>query len=263
MSLRRLSVGAMIAALEYTLNHEDAGAVFAAHPILEGYRPRLQEVYDALISSRQERPALAPEKERVLRQELKALDDRHDGLCRLLHGVLTLAFQHADSEGYAYEMEELRDLLFPFGKRVVQMKLPIEAAEAKRLAKQIEVVSNQKLLQKVKFSSAEVTTNALKLAQEIVEVGTSMDEALARLQGIDEDTSSPKVREAKRSFMAWMRRFDDLAALELSEDSKEYTKLLKVLHEQLGGLPDLPKESKAALSPSAEDTPATNETTNT
>lgn len=240
--LRRLSTGAMITILDYTLNHENPGKVFGENALLDALRPRLQQAYEALLSSRPAEEAPGPEQVRELSVALKGLDKRHDDLCRLLHSMLTLAARHAETEAYAAKIEGLQERLFPFGLKIVRMKYTEEAGEAQRLAEQIAAVPTQKLLQKLKFTSAEISSNALQVAQGLTEVGQEMSEKLNALYGL-EDEDAPGLREAKNAFIVWMNRLQDLAGLELGTDSDAYRTLFKALDESLASLPEAAPET--------------------
>ena len=242
-ALRELSTPAMLYVLKEMLERPENKAIFEGAPLLQGYQKHLQEAYKALLKSR---PSAEPAPQDDPPQErLRLLDQRHDAINSVVYRLLGIATQLLSDPQESAFFEQLRKQLYPHQLRVNSFSRSEEVAEALRLQKQLKASPEaQKSLDTLEFACGSERFHAGQLLNELFDVAAQMNDCLREIAGLPPENRAQFDTEARKSFLAWVSRFQDAAQLLLRGQEKTLSTLFAPLDEKLREI-DLAKAAKA------------------
>lgn len=246
-ALRDLSTLSMLYVLKEMLERPENKAVWENYPLLSSYRTHLHDVYLALVASRP--TVTSTPKDNSLRERLGQLDQRHDLINSMVYRLLGVVAQIlADSAQRAF-FEQLQQQLYPHRLRVNAFSRSEEVAEALRLQKQLkDAPKARKALDSIELVCGKERFHVGKLLDELFEVAEQMNEGLRELAGLPPESQAQSDTEARKSFMAWMSRFQDAARLLLRDEPDTFSSFFAPLEEKLHEID--------ALTPTKEQPPA-------
>ncbi len=200
--------------------------------MLSSYRTHLHDVYLALVASRP--TVTSTPKDNSLRERLGQLDQRHDLINSMVYRLLGVVAQIlADSAQRAF-FEQLQQQLYPHRLRVNAFSRSEEVAEALRLQKQLkDAPKARKALDSIELVCGKERFHVGKLLDELFEVAEQMNEGLRELAGLPPESQAQSDTEARKSFMAWMSRFQDAARLLLRDEPDTFSSFFAPLEEKL------------------------------
>ncbi|MCB9638683.1 MAG: hypothetical protein H6727_07230 [Myxococcales bacterium] len=231
-ALRELSTPAMLYVLKEMLERTENKTFWDRDPLLKGYKKHLKETYDALVASR---PTADPApKDNSLRERLGQLDQRHDLINSTVFRLLGVTAQILPEPEQRAFFERLQKQLYPHRLRVNAFSRSEEVAEALRLQKQLKDSPDaQKALDGLELVCGKQRFHVGKLLNELFDVAAEMNDGLRELAGLPPESQAQIDTEARKSFMAWMSRFQDAARLLLREDADALSSLFAPLEEKL------------------------------
>jgi hypothetical protein len=242
-ALRELSTPAMLYVLKEMLERPENKAIFEGDPLLQGYQKHLQETYKALLKSR---PSADPApKEDPPQARLRQLDQRHDAINNVVYRLLGIAIQLLSDPKESAFFEQLRKQLYPHQLRVNLFSRSEEVAEALRLQKQLKTSpESQKALDTLELVCGSQRFHVGQLLNELFDVAAQMNDCLREIAGLPPENRAQFDTEARKSFLAWVARFQDAAQLLLRGQGQSLSTLFAPLDEKLREI-DLAKAAKA------------------
>lgn len=211
-TLRDLSTPAMLYVLKEMLERSENKALWDRDPLLKGYKKHLKETYDALVASR---PTADPTpNDSSLRERLVQLDQRHDLINSTVYRLLGVTAQLLPNAEQKAFFDRLQKQIYPHRLRVNTFRRSEEVAEALRLQKQLkDSVEARKALDGLELVCGKERFCVGKLLEELFDVAAQMNDGLRELAGLPPESQAQIDTEARKSFMAWMSRFQDAARL--------------------------------------------------